>query len=175
MRPIDAGVILAIMPLAGTRATIFAEPLAATMSEYGITTPCRAAAFLPQIAHESGELVYTREIADGRAYEDRADLGNTQLGDGPRFRGRGLIQVTGRANYLACGKALGLDLIAQPNLLEAPVAACRSAGWFWVTRGLNELSDDDLFGAVTKRINGGYSGLDKRLSYWLRARKVFGL
>ena len=96
---------------------MFIQPLNDTMDEFGITTPARQAAFLAQVCHESGSLHYTRELADGTAYEGRADLGNTEPGDGPRFRGRGLIQVTGRANYRACGTALNLDLIGHPEML----------------------------------------------------------
>ena len=113
-----------------------------------------------------------RELASGQAYESRADLGNVRPGDGVRFRGRGLLQVTGRANYAACGKALGLDLLAQPELLEQTVNACRSAGWFWQTRGLNALADAGDQLKVTRRINGGVNGLAERLALYQAARKV---
>lgn len=167
--------LAAIMPYAGERISAFIQPLNDAMDEAVITTPGRRAAFLAQVAHESGELRYTREIADGTAYELRADLGNTEPGDGPRFKGRGLLQVTGRANYLACGEVLGLDLIANPALLEVPAGACRSAAWFWRTHGLNEAADGDKFGAITRTINGGYKALDERIAYWLRARRVLGI
>lgn len=145
------------------------------MAEFGIDTPKRQAAFVAQVAHESGSLKYLKEIADGSAYEGRADLGNSSPGDGPRYKGRGLLQVTGKSNYRACGVGLSLDLIAFPQLLEEPKNACRSAAWFWQSRGLNHFADNDLFGALTKRINGGYTGLDDRIQHWLKARKVFGL
>jgi len=161
-----------IMPLARTRAVAFLDPLNAAMAEFGINTPARQAAFLAQLAHESGQLVYVRELASGAAYEGRKDLGNVQAGDGVRFRGRGLIQVTGRSNYAACGKALGLDLLAQPALLEQTVNACRSAGWFWQSRGLNVLADAGDQVAVTRRINGGTNGLAERLAYFKVAQKV---
>lgn len=164
-----------IMPHAGKRADVFAEPLSAAMTLYAINTPKRQAAFLAQIAHESGSLLYVKELASGALYEGRADLGNTQPGDGVRYKGRGLIQVTGRSNYAACGKALGIDLIAHPEMLEQPQAACSSAAWFWDSRLLNRFADEDKFGALTKAINGGYNGLDDRLQHWLRARKVLGL
>lgn len=157
------------------RIRAFCEPLANAMREYGIDTPKRQAAFLAQIAHESGSLRYTRELADGRAYEGRADLGNAYPGDGPRYKGRGLLQITGRANYAKCGEALGLDLIAHPELLEAPVGACRSAGWFWATRKLNAYADADSFGMLTRQINGGYTGLDDRIRCWLIARHALGV
>lgn len=167
--------LLSVMPYCGSRAFIYAEPLSGAMDEFGIDTPRRQAAFLAQIAHESGSLKYTREIADGSAYEGRADLGNTHPGDGPRYKGRGLLQITGRANYVACGTALGLDLLSTPELLENPLGACRSAGWYWRSRGLNDCADNDDFGTLTKKINGGYNGLDERIKAWLMARKAVGL
>ena len=159
-----------IMPYAGKRAETFLEPLNAAMDEFEINTPARQAAFLAQIAHESGSLRYVKEIASGAAYEGRKDLGNTQEGDGMRFKGRGLIQITGRANYAQCGAALDLPLLEQPELLEETENACRSAAWFWQTRGLNELADDGEFKLITKRINGGYNGLADRQAYYARAR-----
>jgi len=168
--------LLAIMPTAIDRASQFVAPLNDAMHEFQINTPRRSAAFLAQAAHESGELRWLVELASGRDYEGRKDLGNVEPGDGPRFKGRGLLQATGRAQYLALGKALSLDLIAHPELLEEPVAACRSAGWIWtVEKRLNLLADEDLFGSVTQRINGGFTGIDSRLHYWLRGRAVEGL
>jgi putative chitinase len=161
-----------IMPLAGTRVDTFCGPLNAAMAEFDINTPARQAAFIAQIAHESGQLRYVRELASGAEYEGRADLGNTMIGDGIRFRGRGLIQVTGRANYKACGAALHLDLILFPELLEQPMYACRSAAWFWKTRGLNELADAGDQVKITRRINGGTNGLAERLAYFELAKKV---
>lgn len=167
--------LIQAMPYAGARASSFAAPLTAAMTEFGIDTPQRKAAFISQVAHESGSLKYAKELADGLAYEGRADLGNSSPGDGVKFKGRGLIQVTGKANYRACGMALSLDLLASPELLEQPENACRSAAWFWKSHGLNQYADSDQFGALCKRINGGYNGLDDRIQHWLRARKVFGL
>ena len=164
--------LITIMPNARAKAGIFLSALNAAMAEFGINTPARAASFLAQLAHESGQLVYVRELASGAAYEGRKDLGNTKPGDGVRFRGRGLIQITGRTNYTACGKALGLDLLAQPALLEQTVNACRSAGWFWQSRGLNALADAGDQVAVTRRINGGTNGLAERLAYFQLAQKV---
>jgi putative chitinase len=162
----------AIMPLARSRAAAFLAPLNAAMLEFGITTPERAASFLSQVGHESGQLLYVRELASGQAYESRADLGNTQRGDGVRFRGRGLLQVTGRTNYAACGKALGLDLLDKPELLEQTVNACRSAGWFWQTKGLNALADAGDQVKVTRRINGGTNGLAERQALFAVAQRV---
>jgi putative chitinase len=161
-----------IMPYAGGRAALFIEPLNAAMQEFDINTNVREAAFLAQIAHESGSLKYVRELADGTAYELRHDLGNTEPGDGPRYRGRGLVQITGRANYQACGDALGVDLVGSPELLERTDLACRSAAWFWKTHGLNELADKGDFKLITKRINGGYNGYQDRLAYYERAQRV---
>ncbi|WP_233516054.1 glycoside hydrolase family 19 protein [Janthinobacterium sp. BJB426] len=172
MSAVTLGQLLTIMPLARSRADTFLVPLNAAMLEFGITTPARQASFLSQVGHESGQLRYVRELASGQAYEGRVDLGNTQRGDGVRFRGRGLLQVTGRANYAACGKALGLDLLAQPELLEQTVNACRSAGWFWQTRGLNALADAGDQERVTRRINGGVNGLAERLAMYQAACKV---
>lgn len=164
--------LITIMPNARAKAGIFLPALNAAMLEFGINTPARVASFLAQLAHESGQLVYVRELATGAAYEGRKDLGNTQPGDGVRFRGRGLIQITGRTNYAACGRALGLDLLAQPALLEQTVNACRSAGWFWQSRGLNALADAGDQVAVTRRVNGGTNGLAERLAFFKVAQKV---
>jgi putative chitinase len=164
--------LVKIMPYARKRAGDFLGPLNAAMVEFDINTPARQASFVAQVGHESGQLQYVREIASGDAYEGRKDLGNTQPGDGRRFRGRGLIQITGRANYAACGAALGLGLLSKPELLEQPVNACRSAGWFWKSRGLNELADAGDQVRITKRINGGTNGLADRLALFEVARKV---
>jgi putative chitinase len=161
-----------ILPLSGRRASTFCQPLNDAMAEFDINTPARQASFIAQVGHESGQFIYVRELASGAAYEGRKDLGNTQLGDGIRFKGRGLLQITGRANYAKCGTALGVDLIEHPELLEVPALACRSACWFWKTHGLNELADAGDQRAVTKRINGGYNGLAERLAFFEVAQKV---
>jgi putative chitinase len=161
-----------IMPNARSKAGIFLPALNAAMAEFSINTPARQVSFLSQVGHESGQLRYVRELASGQAYEGRVDLGNTQRGDGVRFRGRGLLQVTGRANYAACGKALGLDLLAQPELIELTVNACRSAGWFWQTHGLNALADAGDQVKVTRRINGGTNGLAERMALFAVAQRV---
>jgi putative chitinase len=154
------------------RLAVFVEPLNAAMQEFAISeNPARETHFLAQIAHESGGFRYVREIASGAAYEGRADLGNTEAGDGERFRGRGLIQITGRSNYAACGVALGLDLLAAPELLEEPANAARSAAWFWDSRHLNELADRGDARGITKRINGGLNGYQDRLAYLALAQE----
>jgi putative chitinase len=167
--------LLQMMPFAAARAATYAGPLSNAMLEFHIDTPRRQAAFLAQVCHESGSLRYVKEIADGSAYEWRPDLGNVHAGDGAKFKGRGLLQITGRANYTRAGTALFLDLLNSPELLELPDNACRSAAWFWKTRGLNKFADTDRFGALTKTINGGYNGLDDRIIHWLRIRKCLGL
>lgn len=167
--------LFAVMRYASLRIPQYLDPLNTAMNEFGIRSDMRQAAFLAQIAHESGELRYTSEIADGTAYEGRVELGNTEPGDGPRFKGHGLIQVTGRKNHILCGIALKLDLVAHPELITEPLGAARSAGWFWQSHGCNELADGNMFGKITKTINGGFNGLDERLGYWLAARKAFGL
>lgn len=156
----------------------FFEPLNATLQKYEINTPERVAAFLAQIAHESGSFKYVREIASGEAYEGRKDLGNTEPGDGVRFKGRGLIQITGRSNYAQLSKDLGYDFINKPQDLELPGPACFSAGWFWDKRNLNKLADEgtvEAFRAITKRINGGYNGMADRLNHWSRCKKALNI
>lgn len=142
------------------------------MTEFEITSYLRETAFLAQLAHESAELRYMEEIASGAAYEGRKDLGNTQPGDGKRFKGRGPIQLTGRANYTKYGGLLGLDLVNDPTIAATKEVGFRIAGQFWKLNGLNELADAQQFKLITKRINGGYNGLDDRIKYYQRAKKV---
>jgi len=161
-----------IMPQAGQKADIFAVPLSDAMAEFEINTKARQAAFIAQIGHESGQLRYVRELASGTAYEGRKDLGNTMPGDGVKYKGRGLIQITGKANYVALMMALGIDCLEHPEVVEEPVNASRSAAWFWKDRGLNELADQGNFLAITKRINGGTNGLEDRQALWAKAKEV---
>ncbi|MEI6064953.1 MAG: glycoside hydrolase family 19 protein [Pseudanabaena sp. ELA748] len=146
-----------------------------TMQRYAITTPLRKAHFLAQVGHESDGFNTNEEYASGADYEWRPDLGNTKSGDGVRFKGRGLIQVTGRANYGECGRALGVDLISNPQRLGDYDLACLSAGWYWDSRNLNNFADRDDILAITKIINGGTNGLADRQSYLARAKRVFGI
>ncbi|OJW77968.1 hypothetical protein [Thiobacillus sp. 65-1402] len=168
--------IRAVMPRA-FRPERLIDQINDAMTEFAITSPARQAAFLAQVAHESGSLRYVEEIASGRAYEGRADLGNVHPGDGVRFKGRGLIQITGRANYRACSLALHGDerLLDHPEMLAGVVDACRSAAWFWHSRHLNDLADaadDDAFRRITRRVNGGYNGLADRRAYYQRAMEA---
>lgn len=165
---------IAGVPLA--RVDKFVPYLNGAMEHYQINTPARVAAFLAQLAHESGGFRYVRELASGRAYEGRKDLGNVYSGDGVRFKGRGLIQITGRSNYAALEKDLPLlGLLQNPHWLESDRWAVWSAGWFWNKKGLNALADDGLFKQITRKINGGYNGLADRYKYYERAKRVLGV
>lgn len=171
-----------ILPNAGRQAGVFVPALNAAMGKYSIVTPLRMAAFIAQIGHESGQLRYVRELGNDQ-YLAKYDtgrlaqrLGNTPEadGDGQKYRGRGLIQVTGRDNYAACSEALFGDsrLLNTPELLEHPVYASMSAGWFWHGAGLNSLADKGDFLTITKRINGGTNGLEDREALYERAIEV---
>lgn len=175
--------LLAIMPRAGVQAKAYAGPIAAAMKGWYINTPRRAAGFLANVAHESGQMRYVLELGDGKRYEGRRDLGNTQPGDGPRFRGRGLIQITGRANYAACSAALFDDpdvLMATPALLETPAPAAASAAWFWHSHRLNDYLDAGDFRGACAILNTGrddtppsrINGWDERLAFFHRACEV---
>jgi len=163
----------AIMPnVSDAKAREYLPHLNKAMVEANITTPKRQAAFLAQLAHESGSLRYMEEIASGAAYEGRRDLGNTQPGDGVRFKGRGPIQLTGRANYTAASRALGVDLVSNPSRAAQPDVAFRTAAWFWNSRNLNSYADAGNFNAITYRVNGGYNGAADRNAHYARALNV---
>ena len=156
----------------------FGHHLQNTLRKYDINTPRRTAHFLAQVGHESARLHYTEEIASGEAYEGRADLGNTEEGDGKRFKGRGLIQLTGRANYESYGNAIGLELTKNENwnaVSKDPRLATDVAGWFWNRHGLNKHADDDEVRTITRAINGGYNGLEDRKTILNRAKSVLGV
>lgn len=154
------------------RIDLFLKPLNETLERYSLNTPSRIQCFLAQIGHESGQLRYVEELASGQAYEGRKDLGNTETGDGVRYKGRGLIQITGKRNYVLCGLSLDLPLLENPELLTLPTNACLSAGWYFYNNNLLPLCDKGLFRELTKRINGGYNGLDDRLKLYTRAIEV---
>jgi len=171
---ISAPVLQALMPDATSDAiTRYFHALMEGLTANQINTPLRQAHFIAQVGHESCDLRYSEEIASGTAYEARKDLGNTAAGDGPRFKGRGLIQITGRANYNAYGKHKGRDFLTPPNydlIASDPELAVDVACWFWTEHGLNALADADDIRAVTKVINGGYNGLADRQARLARAK-----
>jgi putative chitinase len=182
------------------------DPLNKTFDKYQINTPQRQACFLGQTLHESGNFKFTRENLNYSAkalmatwpsrfpsldiamqYERQPEkiaskvyvgrMGNETPEDAAKFIGRGLIQCTGKENYTHCGEALGVDLVANPHLLEEPRYAVLSAGWFWNKKGLNALADEgtkDAFEVMTKRINGGLIGLDDRKTKMNEALKALG-
>ena len=198
--PITEQQLLQILPNAGRQAGVFVPVLNTAMNRYAIVGSMRAAAFIAQIGHESGQLTRLAEnlnySAEGlmKTWPSRFDLvrataaarkpeqianivyggrmGNTEPGDGWKYRGRGLIQVTGKTNYAACGEALGADLINRPELLEQPQYAALSAAWFWSVNGLNTLADAGDLRKITQRINGGQNGAADRAELYARALKV---
>jgi putative chitinase len=164
------------------KVAIYLDPLNAACLEFEINTPARAAQFLAQVAWESEEFKYAREIwgptATQKAYEGRKDLGNTQPGDGFKFRGGGLIETTGRYNFGVVSKALFGDptvLQDNPDKIGEPETACRSAAWYWQSHGCNELADSGNFTGITKKVNGGLNGLEGRLAGYELVAKSMGI
>lgn len=141
-----------------------ADAMPVMVDQFKINTALRQQHFLAQLAHESDHFQTTREYASGKAYEMRRDLGNTVKGDGERYRGRGLIQLTGRANYASASTALGENYVGQPDLVERFPAAAIVSGWFWERNNINQHADRDDARAVCKVINGGYNGIDSRMA-----------
>lgn len=164
--------LVKVMPNSGSRADTYLPIINGWAEHFRINTPLRMAHYLAQIAHESGELRYTKELASGKAYEGRKDLGNTQPGDGVKYKGRGLIQITGRANYQKYANYCKFDVVSSPELLERPLGAVKSSMWYWNLHGLNRLADQDNLKAITKAINGGYHGLAEREEFLERAKQV---
>jgi putative chitinase len=177
------------------------EPLNETFEKYEINTPKRQAAFIGQCGHESNNFrtleenlnysanalmrVWPSRFPDNDVAEKYANkpekiankvysgrMGNTEDGDGWKYHGRGLIQLTGKDNYTRCGEALGIDLVNNPDLLLEPEFATASAGWFWRKHGLNQLADLGDWVAITKRINGGIHGIDDRVARTNKALAV---
>lgn len=135
-------------------------------------TPRRQAHFLAQIAHESDGFRTTVEYASGAAYEGRKDLGNNRPGDGKRYKGRGLIQLTGKANYFEFGSALDVDLVANPDMAARFPYAALTAALYWRKRAINADADADDVRNVTRKINGGYNGLAARQAYLKAAKRA---
>lgn len=181
MISITQQLLVAAVGCTAERAALFAQHLNEACATYGIThTPARLSAFLAQVGHESGSLRYTSELwgptPAQQRYEGRADLGNTQPGDGERYRGHGLIQTTGRFNHRAVRDRLRArghdapDFEAAPHLLAEPKWAAWSAADYWDWRGLNALADAGSFEAITVKINGGLNGQADRLERWAKAK-----
>lgn len=151
-------------------------PLSAAMKEFKINTPQRQAAFVAQVAHESGGLKWFKELWGPTEaqlkYEGRRALGNLQPGDGKKYRGRGPIQITGRANYDRFGKFLNIDLINNPELAEQPIVGFRIAACFWDINGCNELADGNNFTRITRVINGGLNGHPDRCKWYELTKKT---
>lgn len=165
----------AIVPnLSAERAAELTPYLNAAMDEAGIDTVQGQATFIAQLAHESGGFRHWEELASGAAYEGRADLGNTQPGDGRRFKGRGPLQLTGRDNYRRAGQALGIDLENNPELAARMDVGFRVAAWYFSTRGVTEAANSGNFRRATQLINGGQNGAADRERYYAQALQVLG-
>lgn len=172
---ITVDTLRAICPNTPKNVDVFVDYLNKAFAKWGIDTKLRISMFLAQIAWESGSFRYTRELASGKAYEMRKDLGNVTPGDGVKYKGRGLIQITGRANYKALSIVLFKDenmLLNSPQLLETPSYAVESAAWFFSTHGCNELSDLKDIEGVTRKINGGLNGINSREAYYNSAISI---
>lgn len=177
MKITKSQLLRAVPMLNKARLDAFVESFNKYSDTFGINTPLRAVHYLAQVFHESYMLNYTEEIASGANYEGRKDLGNIHKGDGVRFKGRGFIQITGRANYQAyanSGYCVG-DLMSHPEWLCESPGNQKASMWFWKTKGLNALADRDDVKAITKKVNGGYNGLANRQYYYRRFKTVFGL
>ncbi len=144
--------------------------LAETLESYQIDTRLRIAHFLGQTCHESAGFRTTEEFASGERYEGRADLGNNEPGDGPRYKGRGLLQLTGRANYRELGKVLGVGLEEDPELAAEPVLSLKIACEYWTRKKINAACDRDDIVDVTRLVNGGSNGLEDRRGYTAKAK-----
>lgn len=181
------------------------DPLNATLERFQIEEPLHIAAFLAQIGHESALLSAVQEnlnySASGlravfpkyftmaeaeqyarkpqaianRVYANRMGNGDEASGDGWKFRGRSPVMVTGKDNYEACGAALGIDLIQEPDILVNPEYGAQAAGWFWQSRNLNKLAEAGDFDAITRRINGGMNGAADRNALWKKAKVAMGI
>ena len=138
---------------------------------YGLMdSSLRLAHFLAQLIHESGSFRYMEELASGQAYEGRANLGNTEPGDGVRYKGRGPIQITGRANYRRYGRKIGIDIERHPVIAAIPSIGLHLALEYWKTNGLNTLADADNVNGITKLINGGFNGLEDRKAHLAKVK-----
>lgn len=189
---LTADQLLHIMPRAGKqRATGYAVLLSDAADEFGIVTPIQQSMWLANVAHESGQLIYTEEIASGAAYDNRSDLGNTKpeaisiaakagTTPGRFYKGVGLIQLTGFDNIVEAGLALGIDAKIEPRRLTLPVYAARSAAWFWNRHKIGQYADAGDFDGVCDAINRGRKtvaygdsrGFAQRLAFYEAAKEV---
>lgn len=202
---ISKSILHAIAPTASNEVVDrYVDPLNKTMARYQISTPLRIAHFLSQLAHESGEFRFTAEnlnysaaglmatfpsyfndLKQAANYANKpaeianivygGRMGNNSPGDGWKYKGRGLIGITGKKNYADLSKDISIDFVAKPQLLEGAEFAALSAGWFWNKYGINVMADNDDLLAVTKRINGGTIGLNSRKQYLLKAKEALGI
>ena len=164
-----------------SRLSTYLPYLTEAMAWGQINTCARISAFLGQVAEESGEFRYMEELASGAEYEGRKDLGNTSPGDGVKYKGRGPIQITGKANYAAAGKGIGVDLVNNPALAAQPQYAFKTAVWYWNSRNLNSYADknnQDGFDQCTLKVNGcltcARTHKNVRDAYWKKAKSVLG-
>jgi putative chitinase len=199
----DAQTLAKAANIDGALALKWAEPLTRAMGYFAIVTPIRQAHFIAQIGHESGSFARLVEnlnySAEGllKTWPARFDkgtaawaarqpqrianivyggrMGNINADDGWKYRGRGLIQLTGRENYRQAANALGIELLVHPELLEQPGEAATTAAWYWADRGLNTLADAGKLEAITRKINGGVNGLVDRQERYLLAARVLGV
>jgi putative chitinase len=171
---LSAKQLQAIMPkLSGDRAAAIVEPLNDAMREFGIDTPKRQAAFLAQVAQESGELRYMEDfVSNGNGYRG---AGNGPRGDDGKYHGRGPLRLAGRTHYRQAGQVLKLDLETHPDMVSKPEVGCRAAGWYWKVQSFNELADRGDLRTITRRISGDYTSLQQRQSYYRRAKDVLGV
>jgi putative chitinase len=142
------------------------------MPKYEVNNYLRVCHFLAQAAHEAASFRTLEEYASGAAYEGRKDLGNVVRGDGVRYKGRGIFQLTGRANYRSIGAKIGMDLENNPELAESPEVSVLTALEYWRSRNLNPLADADNVEAITRKINGGLNGFDDRKKYLAKCKQV---
>jgi putative chitinase len=170
----------------GSLAVLLGRAMAADFPKYDVTTGSRIAFFIAQSAHETGNFRYMQELGSGKdlnhdgfddylqRYDKRADLGNKNVGDGPRYRGRGIFQLTGYFNYLSMGKRIGIDLIKNPEKAAEPETATLIACLYWSDKKLNGFADAGDIKGCTKKINGGYNGLEERTTYTNRLLALLG-
>ncbi len=180
MLPVDGEFILKVAPrFSGDKAEAQARIVAAisgsfaqVLDSYAINTPLRIAHFMGQVTHECAGVRTTEEFASGEAYEGRKDLGNVRKGDGRKFKGRGLLQLTGRANYSDMGKTLKLPLEDKPELAGDPVTSLKIACEYWKKRKINVPADNDDLIKVTRAVNGGLNGLEDRRNLLRKAKEA---